>query len=58
MQSHLDVSELQPNGGECFLENDALPTLSELSLEELLAAVTELPEDEVDWGKPMGQESW
>ncbi len=32
--------------------------LPELTLEELLAAITEHPEPEVDWGGPMGDEVW
>ena len=33
-------------------------SLPELSLDELLAEVTEPPEPEIDWGKPMGKEFW
>lgn len=33
-------------------------SLPELSLDELLAEVTEASEPEVDWGKPMGKEVW
>lgn len=32
--------------------------LPELSLDELLAQVKEPPESEVDWGEPMGNETW
>jgi hypothetical protein len=40
--------------GKAFLE--PVQILPELSLEELLAKVTEPPEPEVDWGRPMGNE--
>ena len=33
-------------------------TLTELTLEELLAGVIDPPEPEVDWGGPMGNEIW
>ena len=32
--------------------------LPELTLEELLAEITEPTEPEVDWGTPMGEEVW
>jgi hypothetical protein len=35
-----------------------MQTLPELTLEELLASITEPPEPEVDWGQPMGDEVW
>jgi antitoxin MazE len=54
--------DLKPNDAvECTVEAGKLvvqrvQNLPELSLDELLAAVTEPPEPEVDWGKPMGNE--
>lgn len=33
-------------------------SLPEFTLEELLDQVTEPPELEVDWGKPVGEEIW
>ncbi|NJL09603.1 MAG: AbrB/MazE/SpoVT family DNA-binding domain-containing protein [Calothrix sp. SM1_7_51] len=51
-----DALELWVEEGKIVLEPvNALP---ELSLEELLADVTEPPESEVDWGRPMGDEAW
>lgn len=32
--------------------------LPEFTLDELLDQITEPPEAEVDWGKPMGKEIW
>jgi antitoxin MazE len=60
----VEALELKPNDAvECTLEAGKLivqriQTLPELSLEELLADITEPPEPEVDWGKPMGDEVW
>jgi antitoxin MazE len=51
-----DTVECTMQGGKIVLE--PLHTLPELSLEELLAGVTEAPEGELDWGKPMGDEVW
>ena len=42
--------------GKIVLE--PLKILQELSLDDLLAEVTEPPEPEIDWGKPMGKEIW
>jgi antitoxin MazE len=60
----VEALELKPNDAvECTVESGKLVVqriqhLPELSLDELLAAVTEPPEPEVDWGKPMGDEVW
>jgi antitoxin MazE len=60
----VEALELKPNDAvECTVEAGKLvvqrvQNLPELSLEELLAGVTEPPEPEVDWGKPMGDEVW
>jgi antitoxin MazE len=60
----VEALELKPNDAvECTVESGKLvvqrvQNLSELSLDELLAGVTEPPEPEVDWGKPMGNEVW
>jgi antitoxin MazE len=48
---------------ECTLEEGKLivqpmQTLAELSLDELLAGITDPPEPEVDWGRPTGNEVW
>jgi antitoxin MazE len=48
---------------ECTVENgrlvlEPIQALPELSLEDLLAEITEAPELEVDWGRPMGGEVW
>jgi antitoxin MazE len=48
---------------ECTVENgrlvlEPIQALPELSLEDLLAEITEAPEPEVDWGRPMGREVW
>jgi antitoxin MazE len=56
--------DLKPNDAmECTVENGQLilvpipiQALPELSLEKLLGEVTEAPESEVNWGKPMGDE--
>jgi antitoxin MazE len=34
------------------------PALPEFTLDELLGQVTEESESEIDWGKPMGSETW
>lgn len=55
--------DLKPNDGvECRVEAGELivkplQVLPELTLEELLSEVVE-PEEEVDWGKPEGEEVW
>jgi antitoxin MazE len=60
----VEALELKPNDAvECTVEAGKLvvqrvQNLPELSLDELLAEVTEPPEPEVDWGKPMGDEVW
>jgi antitoxin MazE len=60
----VEALELKPNDAvECTVEAGKLvvqriQNLPELTLEELLAGVTEPPEPEVDWGKPMGDEVW
>jgi antitoxin MazE len=60
----VEALELKPNDAvECTVESGKLvvqrvQNLPELSLDELLAGVTEPPEPEVDWGKPMGNEVW
>jgi antitoxin MazE len=60
----VEALELKPNDAvECTVEAGKLvvqrvQTLPELSLEELLAEVTEPPEPEMDWGKTMGDEVW
>ena len=60
----VEALELKPNDAvECTVEAGKLvvqriQNLPELSLDELLAGVTEPPEPEVDWGKPMGDEVW
>jgi antitoxin MazE len=60
----VEALELKPNDAvECTVESGKLvvqrvQNLPELSLDELLAGVTEPPEPEVDWGKPMGDEVW
>ncbi|MBW4550780.1 MAG: AbrB/MazE/SpoVT family DNA-binding domain-containing protein [Aphanocapsa sp. GSE-SYN-MK-11-07L] len=51
-----DTVECSVIDGKMVLE--PVQTLPELSLEELLAGVTEAPEGEVDWGRPMGDEVW
>ena len=51
-----DVIEVSVEGGRLVLE--PIYSLPELSLEELLASITESPEGEVDWGRPMGNEVW
>jgi antitoxin MazE len=60
----VEALELKPNDAvECTVEAGKLvvqrvQNLPELSLDELLAEITEPPEPEVDWGKPMGDEAW
>jgi antitoxin MazE len=55
---------LKPNDTvECSVERGKMvlvpvQALPELTLVELLADVTEAPEGEVDWGRPMGDEVW
>jgi antitoxin MazE len=51
-----DAIEVSVEGGRLVLE--PIYSLPELSLEELLASITESPEGEVDWGRPMGNEVW
>ncbi len=58
----VEALALKPNDTvECSVQDGRLvfepvPALPELSLEDLLAAVTEAPEGEVDWGRAMGNE--
>jgi antitoxin MazE len=60
----VEALDLKPNDAvECTVEAGKLvvqrmQTLPEFTLEELLAGITEPPEPEVDWGKPMGEEVW
>jgi antitoxin MazE len=49
-----DVLEFTVENGKLVIE--PVQTLPKLNLEELLAEVTEPPEPEVDWGRPMGNE--
>ncbi len=56
---------LKPNDTvECSVQDGRLvfepvqTLLPELSLEDLLAEVTEAPEGEVNWGRSMGHEVW
>ncbi|WP_110989004.1 AbrB/MazE/SpoVT family DNA-binding domain-containing protein [Acaryochloris thomasi] len=51
-----DALELTVEEGRLVLE--PLQALPELSLDELLAQVSEAPESEVDWGHPQGNEVW
>jgi antitoxin MazE len=51
-----DAVEFSVEDGKLVLE--PIHSLPELSLEELLAGITDPPEPEVDWGKPMGDEVW
>jgi antitoxin MazE len=51
-----DTVECTVQDGKMVLE--PVQTLPELSLEELLAGITEAPEGEVDWGRPVGDEVW
>lgn len=60
----VEALELKPNDAvECTVESGKLivqriQALPEFTLDELLAGITEPPEGEVDWGKPMGDEVW
>jgi antitoxin MazE len=60
----VEALDLKPNDAlECTVEHgrlvlEPIQALPELSLEELLAGITEPPEPEVDWGRPMGNEIW
>jgi antitoxin MazE len=60
----VEALDLKPNDAvECTVKDgrlvvERIQVLSELSLEELLAGVTDPPEPEVDWGRPMGDETW
>lgn len=60
----VEALELKPNDAvECTVESGKLIVqrmhgLPEFTLEELLAGITEVPEGEVDWGRPMGDEVW
>jgi antitoxin MazE len=60
----VEALDLKPNDAiECTVEAGKLvmqriQALPEFTLEELLADITEEPEGEVEWGKPMGQEVW
>jgi antitoxin MazE len=60
----VEALDLKPNDPvECTLEEGKLivqrmQTLPELTLEELLAGITDPPESEVDWGRAMGNEVW
>jgi antitoxin MazE len=60
----VEALALKPNDTvECSVESgkmvlEPVHGLPELSLEELLAGITEAPEGEVDWGRPMGDEVW
>ncbi len=51
-----DSLEFTVEDGKLVLQ--PIQALPELSLEELLAQVTEPPEPDVDWGRPMGDEVW
>jgi antitoxin MazE len=51
-----DVVECTVEAGKLVVQR--VQNLPELSLDESLAAVTETPEPEVDWGKLMGNEVW
>lgn len=60
----VEALELKPNDAvECTLEEGKLvvkriQNLPELSLDELLASITDPPEPEVDWGRAIGDEVW
>jgi len=60
----VEALNLKPNDAlNCTVEDgrlilEPIQALPELSLEELLAGMVELPEPEVDWGRPMGNEVW
>jgi antitoxin MazE len=51
-----DPLEFSVENGKIVLE--PVQALPELSLDDLLAEVTEPPEPEVDWGRAMGNEVW
>ena len=51
-----DSIEFSLIDGKAVIE--PVKALPELTLEELLAQVTEPPEGEVDWGPPVGEEVW
>jgi antitoxin MazE len=63
-QYAVEALDLKPNDAvECTVEAGKLivqriQILPELSLDELLAGITESSEGEVEWGKPMGEEVW
>jgi antitoxin MazE len=63
-QYAVEALDLKPNDAvECTIEAGKLivqriQNLPELSLDELLAGITESSEGEVEWGKPMGKEVW
>lgn len=60
----VEALALKPNDMvECSVQDGRLvfepvQALPELSLEDLLAEVTETSEGEVNWGRPMGNEVW
>lgn len=51
-----DALEVSVENGKLVMER--VQALPELSLSQLLEEVTELPEPEVDWGRPVGDEAW
>jgi antitoxin MazE len=51
-----DAVECSVEGGKLVIQ--PIQTLPDLSLEDLLAQVTEPPEPEVDWGNSVGEEVW
>lgn len=51
-----DAIECTVEGGKLVVER--VVVLPKLTLEELLASVTEELDGEVDWGRPMGREIW
>ena len=59
-----EALNLQPNDAIEFTVADGKVTLApvrdlpDFTLDELLEQVTEPTEPEVDWGQPMGQETW
>ncbi|GBF81329.1 AbrB/MazE/SpoVT family DNA-binding domain-containing protein [Aphanothece sacrum] len=60
----VETLNLKPHDSvECFIENgrlivERIDQLPEFSLEELLDQVSEPSEEEIDWGKPYGDEVW
>jgi len=60
----VEALNLKPNDAlNCTVEDgrlilEPIQALPELSLEELLAGIVKLPEPEVDWGRPIGNEVW